>query len=124
MAITSRNQDGSHSIECSATLISPKHVLTAGHCLDLPGLLTGQPDAVGKVGIYIGSGQEGGKVDQVLPVAAVHVHPSLRLHPGGNADIAVITMKDPVRGIRPTAIHIPPSSSYRSPQDPGSSTGW
>lgn len=104
VALTKSSADGSHYIECSATLISPRHVLTAGHCLDHPGLVAGDADALARLGVYVGSGSEGGKVEHVDSVLSVAVHPDLRLHPLGNADIAVLTLKEALTSVKPARL--------------------
>lgn len=104
VAITRRDAEGSHFIECTGTLFSPKHIVTAGHCLDQPDLIANVPDAIATLGIYLGSGSEGGKVTEVLPVKSVAVHGSLRLHPSGNSDIAIIELVDPVTTVTPAKL--------------------
>lgn len=101
VAITTRSADGSSYIECTGTLFAPRYVLTAGHCLDKPDLINNVPDAIAKLGIYIGSGNEGGKISEVLSVKSVTVHSDLRLHPAGNSDIAIIELTDAVTSVTP-----------------------
>lgn len=104
VAIVRRGSEGTYFVECSGTLFSPKHVVTAGHCLDQPDLINNIPSAIDTLGIYIGSGNEGGQVTEALPVKSVIVHDSLRLHPSGNSDIAIIELVDEVSGVTPAKL--------------------
>lgn len=106
-AVTSERSNGTHEIICSATLISDRHLLTAGHCLDSFIQARDRESALARLRVYFGPGEEGGILpadSAVLNLTTAFVHPALRLHPGGNADIAVLTLNAPVRSIRPIPI--------------------
>ncbi len=76
---------------CTATLIAPKVLLTAAHCVDEEL----HPD--GNFGVFTGANANAFPsastlVPQLLAIEAIHIHPDYDPDPPFTADIAVITL--------------------------------
>ena len=80
---------------CTATLIAPKVLLTAAHCVDAEL----HPD--GNFGVFTGANANGFPsastlVPQLLPIEEIHIHPDYDPDPPFTADLAVITLPEPL----------------------------
>lgn len=78
---------------CTATLIAPKVLLTAAHCVDADL----HPD--GNFGVFTGANANGFPsastlVPQLSPIEEIHIHPDYDPDPPFTADIAVITLPE------------------------------
>lgn len=88
---------------CSATLIEPQWILTAGHCLenDMGGSISLTP---GIVRFYVGSDANNPSPGSLYEVDAFYIHPSYNDDPIQN-DIALVHLKEPLSGVTPVSIN-------------------
>ncbi len=74
---------------CTATLVHPRQLMTAAHCVDAPNHLDHT------FGVFVGTDATNVDLDALLPVAAVD-YPSTYDPSDSTADVAVITLVDPL----------------------------
>lgn len=76
---------------CSGTLVTPKLVVTAAHCLQEGS------DYAATLSVHIGEGAEGGRLDGDHSIVKAARHPDFRAgNIWGSADIAYLVLTDPV----------------------------
>lgn len=74
---------------CTATVVHPRQLMTAAHCVDAPN----HPDHT--FGVFVGTDATAVDLGALLPVAAVD-YPSTYDPTDSTADVAVITLVDPL----------------------------
>lgn len=88
------------AIACTATLIAPRVVLTAAHCL-------GQ-DPPNAYAIYVGASLDADPMPQVIAVSGGRAHPDFDATTHANDIAALILERDAPAGITPIALHRDP----------------
>jgi len=91
---------------CSATLISSRIVLTAGHCVVVWDSTTGPTTEVlapTTLGVFIGNDARQAKIADTYRVGAVHLHPSYDPYEGVG-DIALLELTADVPAVTPAPI--------------------
>lgn len=98
VAIARIEEDGLGQIFCSGVLLAPKVVLTAAHCLQSGGVRPGSRqlrELARELRVYQGPGAEGGLVSEGLTaIERIHLHPDYLRETRGQADLAVIVLKE------------------------------
>lgn len=98
---------GEPRLLCTASLIAPDLLLTAGHCLQSTEFDAKLPnsDATTHLVAAFGPGEDGGRLPSPsLAVASATYHPMLRRHPLGYADFGLVRLQEPVAAIEPLPI--------------------
>ncbi|XP_011495147.1 PREDICTED: chymotrypsin-2-like [Ceratosolen solmsi marchali] len=75
---------------CGATIISNKHMLTAGHCL------YNKLENLNRIRVYTGSNSPSSYSGKAHKILQVHVHPAYNETKSTNHDLAILTLKDPL----------------------------
>jgi len=88
---------GSGGYICSGTLVSPTHVLTAGHCIDGPDD-DGTAYAWSSVSFYLNSGSD---YSHTFTASALHMHPDFTGfdNPSVLDDVAIVELSSPATGV-------------------------
>lgn len=96
---------GSSENSCTATLITPSVVLTAGHCVT--DMMSGGTTPASQLAFAVG--QDVSNPDATFAVASVSKHPSYRMGMGGSArnDIGVLVLQQPATEVLPALEPIP-----------------
>jgi hypothetical protein len=90
---------GELDVSCSGALLSPRHFLTAAHCL---GSLEAEGYTVDNLAVTFD--QDAVSAPTTAGVSAVAVHPHAFRQPSMPYDIGVVTLAEPVAGLTPISL--------------------
>lgn len=108
---------------CGGSLIAPDLVLTAAHCVDFIGNGPGDDLRLADLRVVVGRTALTSDQGQKRRAVRIQIHPSWDPDTS-RFDAAVITLADPVTGIKPIQLVTPGSDALERPGSTVLATGW